>query len=243
MQRDQLFYAVYAALDPTHCAICRLCVTGAQRFLDGFLYERVNDPWSRTAFIEARGFCATHAWQLATIFDCATGTAIVYRHLIEQFHQAFIDLTSERALVAAGRRVLSGRRTRRGTLARAVRAWLEPRRPCPACSDQWDAEDRYLWATAQALPDPDFRARYEAGLGLCLRHLTDAMRQVGKEASFRWLVETERGLIEQLMQDLAEFWRNHDYRFREESMSEGERTAWRRVLHKVIGAPGMVWRA
>ncbi|MDR7484540.1 MAG: DUF6062 family protein [Armatimonadota bacterium] len=243
MQRDQLFHVVYEALDAQHCAICHLCVTGTRRFLDGFLYERVNDPWSRSAFIDARGFCAAHAWQLSTIFDCATGIAIVYRHLLDEFRRACVALASEPALAATGRRVLPRSRARRGSLSRAVGAWLQPRRPCPACSDQWEGEDRYAWATAQALPDQDFRTRYTGSLGLCLRHLVAVVRHVGGEASLQWLLQTERGLMERLMRDLEEFWRKHDYRFREEPMSDGERTAWRRVLHKVSGAPGMVWRA
>ncbi len=47
MQRDQLFHAVYEALSPGHCAVCQVSLEGVQRFLDGFMYERVNDPWSR----------------------------------------------------------------------------------------------------------------------------------------------------------------------------------------------------
>jgi hypothetical protein len=47
--------------------------------------------------------------------------------------------------------------------------------------------------------------------------------------------------MEMLLRDLSEFWRKHDYRFRHEPITTGEATSWKRVLHKYVGAPGLVW--
>ncbi len=242
MQRDQLFAAVYEALDFQHCAVCSLSLKGVQRFIDGFLYERVNDPWVRNTLIESRGFCPAHSWQLSGGFDSATGIAIVYRHLLEEFSHAFADRTERQAVGADGSRWFPWSDPANHTAAREIRTWLVPRTPCPACTDQWDAEDRYVWTTAEYLFDQDFRARYGTSLGLCVRHLTAVIDTMPQSADLAWLITTERRLMEALMQDLSEFWRKHDYRFHEEPMSEGERTCARRVLHKLVGGPGMVWR-
>jgi hypothetical protein len=244
VQRDALFHGVYRALHRDHCAVCQVSLETVDRFLWGFLYERVNDPWTRADLIAARGFCSTHAWQLSRVRDSATGIAIVYRHLLEEFLEAFTTMTAQQWAASVGRR----RRSLFGpqdeeVLAREVGQWLERRRPCLACQSQWDAEDRCLAATAGALDDADFRARYEASLGLCFPHLTAVTAIVGAPDSLAWLVRTERRLMEALAHDLAEFWRKHDYRFHHEGMTEQEAASWKRVLHKFIGAPGMVRKA
>ncbi|MDR7542699.1 MAG: DUF6062 family protein [Armatimonadota bacterium] len=241
MQHDQLFLAVYHALDWQHCAVCHLSVQGVERLIDGFLYERVNDPWTREDLLASRGFCAAHAWRLTHILDSQTGIAIVYRHLLQEFYDTFITEAAGRVSQPVGLRLaLFGGSN--GGLGRSLSAWLTPQRPCLACADQWQAEERYTWATAQALPDEDFRARYASSLGLCLRHLATVMTQTESSSDLEWLTNAERALLEGLLNDLSEFWRKHDYRFRHEPMSQGEATSWQRVLHKYVGAPGVVWR-
>jgi hypothetical protein len=217
-------------------------VQGVERLLNGFLYERVNDPWTRNDLLASRGFCAAHAWRLTNIMDSQTGIAIVYHHLLREFHDAFIAQTVGRLVQPVGlRRSLFGGSN--GGTGRSLAAWLTPQRPCLACADQWQAEERYTWATARALPDEDFRARYAASLGLCLRHLARVITQIESPADLEWFTDTERTLQESLLRDLAELWRKHDYRFRHEPMSDGEATSWRRAVHKYVGAPGMVWRS
>jgi hypothetical protein len=242
VQRDQLFHAVYHALDAQHCAICHLSLQGVERLLSGFLYERVNDPWTRDDLLASRGFCAAHAWRLTGVLDSQTGIAIVYHHLLQEFHDAFLERAARRLTQPVGLR-LSLFGSANGESGRSLAAWLTPRKPCLACSDQWQAEERYTWATVRALSDEDFRERYAVSLGLCLRHLAGVITQIESAPDLEWFTDTERALQESLLHDLSEFWRKHDYRFRHEPMSDGEATSWRRALHKYVGAPGMVWRS
>ncbi len=236
-----LFFAFFNALGPEQCAICRLSVDGVKRFFANFFYERVNDPWIRDDFIGARGFCTTHAWQMTGIIDSATGVAIIYRHLMEEFCAAFVRATSQQPVGTGARLWRPWAATPSQDAARDVQGWLRPQKPCLACADQWGAEDRYVWTAAGALSDLDLRARYEASLGLCVRHLTAVIEQIRRPDDFEWLVQTERQMMEKLIFDLSEFWRKHDYRFRHEPMGE-EKTSSRRVLHKMTGAAEMVWR-
>lgn len=66
------------------------------------------------------------------------------------------------------------------------------------------------------------------------------MEQDRQPADLDWLTQTERRLMEQLMHELSEFWRKHDYRCQHEPMSETERICRTRVLYKWGGGPGMV---
>jgi hypothetical protein len=53
MRGDQLFHAICKALSPQECGVCAQALDGIKRFLDGYMYERVNDPWSRAELIDA----------------------------------------------------------------------------------------------------------------------------------------------------------------------------------------------
>jgi hypothetical protein len=239
MRRDQLFHAVYGALSAQECGICAQVLVGTQRFLDAYMYERINDPWSRSELIDARGFCNAHAWQLTQGFDSASGLTILYHHLLQEFLDAFTRITEQGLVPAGGRRMLSILGNQHSPAAQEVKGWLAPRTLCPACADQRDTEERYTWAAAQALSDDDFRARYESGIGFCFRHLTAVMDQAPSASDLEWLTQAERHIMETLLRDLSEFWRKHDYRFRHEPISPGEATSWKRVLHKYVGAPGL----
>lgn len=64
------------------CPVCRVATQSARRYLDGFLYEQVNDPEVRAGLVKSRGFCSHHAWMLTQFHD-TLGVAIVYRHLVQ----------------------------------------------------------------------------------------------------------------------------------------------------------------
>ncbi|MDR7417647.1 MAG: DUF6062 family protein [Armatimonadota bacterium] len=241
MRRDQLFHAVYQALDAERCGICAQALNGVQRFLDSFMYERVTDSWTREEFIRARGFCNTHAWQLARGLTNASGLTILYHHLLHDFVEAYRRMVAAAPVSPAGRSMAALFGGRPEPRAREIGDWLAPRASCPACADQRETESRYAWAAAHALSDPDFRARYETSLGFCLRHLTKVLELATSAPDVEWLTAAEQRIAESLLQDLSEFWRKHDYRFHHEPISTGEATSWTRVLHKWTGAPGLVW--
>jgi hypothetical protein len=240
MQRDLMFHHVYEALDRDRCAICHVSVEAVEKYLWTFLYEGVNDPWFREVFIDARGFCPVHAWRLPAFHNSATGVAIVYRHLLQEFLDAFASQTERAAVGSGGRRWRPWGTASNVEAARGIERWQAPRVPCPACRAQWLAEDRYVAAAGRGLADRDFRSRYEASMGLCIRHLSVVFDQT-PETDLEWLVRTERGIIEGLIHELSEFWRKHDYRFHHEPWGT-EGSSWRRVLSKMAGVPGMVWR-
>ncbi len=65
------------------CPVCSLLTHGAEKALDGLMYEQVNDPMTRDRLVASQGFCNWHAWILPRIGNSATGVAIIYKHLLE----------------------------------------------------------------------------------------------------------------------------------------------------------------
>lgn len=88
--RHTPYFNLLDALKASGCALCTLGKTAAANFLDGMLYEYVNDPGMQQRLIEAHGFCATHSRLLLTYHN-ALGITILYnaimRHLEKELQQ------------------------------------------------------------------------------------------------------------------------------------------------------------
>ncbi len=61
MSRTMSYYDLRDALGQPGCPVCRLTARDADRYLDGLLWEHVNDPGVRVQVREAQGFCRDHA--------------------------------------------------------------------------------------------------------------------------------------------------------------------------------------
>jgi hypothetical protein len=61
------------------------------------------------------------------------------------------------------------------------------------------------------------------------------LRQKGSRRRAQALIGAQRNAWTTLMQELEEFIRKNDYRFREEAMTQQEETSWTRVLDVVVG--------
>ena len=62
MNRTMSFYDLRDALVEPGCPICRLKARVAERYLDGLLWESVNDPGMRDQVRRSLGFCHEHGW-------------------------------------------------------------------------------------------------------------------------------------------------------------------------------------
>lgn len=239
MKQKMLFAAVYEALGPDRCAVCRLSLDSVHRMLDGLLYEQVNDPWIRERLVNACGFCPTHAWKVRAL-NSPLGTAIIHRHLLEELLETFRGALQAVPASAKKRTKLPWQAHLGTPLELALAAWLKGRATCPACEVQHEAEGRYSDSVARAFDDPDFRAKYREGLGVCVRHIRGVLAEVAGPTDVEWFTGTEREIIQRLASELSEFVRKHDYRFAKEPRGN-EGTSWIRVIEKLAGAPGMVW--
>ena len=216
---DLVFARVQEALASGGCPVCRLSAHAVQRFLDNFLYERVNDPQTRELIQAAWGFCPQHAWMLPSQRHPVLGVAIVYRDLVHNL-RARLDALVHRAP---------------GDLPRAFRQTLPRPGSCPACAHRQRMEEVYLASLLEYVQEPEVQQALSGPAPLCLLHLLRAASVAPSRQVLARLVELHREALARLEQDLSELVRKHDYRFRHEGLSPTEATSWLRALEALSG--------
>ncbi len=229
MARDATYVDLVAALAKPGCPICRIVGQAVHRYLDGLLYENVNDVGVRARLRAAHGFCHSHAWEAAALKD-AFGMAIIYRDVVSTLSEELDKGVRTPRLPTSG---LLRREPRPGQfLARRLAA----RRPCPACSVQDEVTDATLGALVRNVNDPQMEEAFSSSSGLCLPHLRRALTLAEDGAAVETLVRVQRAALARLEGELAEFIRKHDYRFAAEEWGP-ERDSWRRAIAMMSGEP------
>lgn len=222
---DIIFVKVQEALAQGGCPICRIGHDSGRRFLWGFLYERVNDPYSREEVLASRGFCARHAWALGEFHD-ALGVAIVYRHLLQQLG---------RDIRRGSNPPPPGRRRGVADLAVRLRAALRPTRECPLCAHLRQAENSALHALVKRVDQPEVRERLSGPSALCLPHFLAGLPLADNPAAASRLIDAELAALAAATHDLDEFIRKHDYRFSAEGLTPGQAVSWARAIELLVG--------
>jgi hypothetical protein len=215
------YHDLVADLKRRGCPVCHGTVRSVWRYLDGLLWESVNDPGVRKDLRASHGFCREHwllALRVASQQSAASGIAILADDLLRH------------VLADAERAVSADRSTRRRGRP------LAPDAPCPGCvvSDRTAAAYLELLAVAEEGSEP-FDGIRRAGRGLCARHLADGFALVHGAAGRERLLGAFTHGAEELRRELQEFGRKHDYRFRSEGFTEAESTSWTRAVHRLAG--------
>jgi hypothetical protein len=219
------------------CPLCAARRQAEQRYIEGVLWEGVNDGHFRAKLKRSLGFCPEHAWVLQATEDThwrdGLGTASIYhdlaRHILEMLpNQAQNGPAPFRSRL---RRWLAQLRQRLWPTAPAARllAQLAPRQPCPVCRTGQGAEKRIVNILLDAWQMEEVQAAFSASAGLCLPHLRQALARADQKAT-AFLVETTAKKLDQLAADLAEYERQHAWRFRDEPKVEREEQAWVRAV-------------
>jgi len=240
MSRTSSYYDVRDALAEPGCAVCRLKSKAVERYLDGLLWESVNDPGVRRQVRQARGFCRDHAWLLVRP-AASLGVAILHRDVL----RAVLDILQGARFqappwlsVQRAHEALDAEQASTATAELVGR--LAPQAPCPACKQGAEMEVIYLDTLLQELLGEDgLLAAYRESAGLCLPHLRQALARLRSEAVFQALVDAQRAIWQRLEADVSEFIRKSDARFRDEPWGD-ERDAWLRAISAVAGSqPGV----
>jgi hypothetical protein len=230
------YYALRDALSEAGCAVCRLKTRAIERYLDGLLWENVNDPDVRREIRRAQGFCHEHAWGLAR-HGASLGAAILMRDALQNVLGALRDARCQALPDAPLRRALrSLDHGRQPASAAELLARLTPSAACPACAQGEEMERIYLDTLMEHLLGEDgLLATYEASDGLCLPHFRQVISRAQEETAFSAMVNAQRRIWERLLAQLSEFIRKNDYRFRDEPVGE-EGDAWLRAIAALAGA-------
>jgi hypothetical protein len=214
------YHDLMADLRKAGCPACHGAHRSAWRYIDGLLWESVNDPGTRARLRASLGFCREHslmAISVASAQSASLGMAILYEDLLRSAGRALAREARERSKRARGRRAVS-----------------RPR--CPACDSAEGHAANYL--TILAVSDPDSepgRAIGRHGHGLCLPHAMQGIAAAHTPAERDRLVEVFLRGADELRGELAEYARKTDYRFHHEGMSEAEASAWRRAVLRLVG--------
>ena len=166
----------------------------------------------------------------------ALGIALIYRDIIRDLADS---AEKERAGPRASRLTrLLGRESasRRGGHGRVRH--LEARAGCPACDVSQGAEAEYLDVLLAHLDDKKLYDAYADGEGLCLVHLLGALERCEDEATMQRLVVPQVVRYRLMLNDLDEFIRKRDHRFRGEKYGD-EGDVWLRAMNVVVGGAGM----
>jgi len=218
------------------CAVCRCLREDSARYLDGLLYEHVNDPGTRARLHASGGFCRWHAAMVPAIRDAGFGTSILaedlLRGVVAQARRAAARLERERPRRAWLRRLLD----RRSVLERT---WLGRHGAiCPACAFARAAESRYLAVVLQFGGDSEFDRALERSDGLCVPHVVRLVATEPRAPTLPAVLQRCAARWERLRNTVEAFADKHDYRKREPITGE-EALSWRLALEVLAGAPGV----
>lgn len=242
-KRGSQSYSYYETIDACGepgCPLCQLGQASANRHLTSLIYDSVNDIDLRDTLRASLGYCREHTWLLPHAGDSAPlGIAVVHRDLVNTIYKRLgtIDFAKSRGdrlraavTAAAG---LGGNLRREGENAQH----LPQKAQCPACERRDEAESLALKSISEALASRDegMVAALKGSDGLCLVHLRLALESAPNRESFELLVSLTRAQLDALLHDLDEFIRKSDHRFRDERISDQERSSWRRALQRIVG--------
>lgn len=221
MRRDLTYYEVLDVLESTQgCSMCAFESKRSRRYFQSLLHEFVNDPHIRSNLIRSKGYCRAHAHLLSEFRD-GLGTAILYHDQVKMF----LDFLRE-----------IGLHTSRRLRARAISRWRD-RDTCPACEHQSRHRSHFVATLIAGLsePDPGILEAWEKCPGLCVPHFLIVLDEDrGGLASDR-LVAHQRERFAELLDELDEFCRKQDFRFRDEPYGK-EKDSWLRAVEMITGA-------
>ncbi len=218
--RSSTGYELDRALKQPGCPICRVSQEGVHRYLDGLVYESVNDPGVREHVTLALGFCNRHAWEMSQLPGASLGLALLLRDSSKQW-QKQLD-----AVGAPGGRAED--------FAHQLAQASTPQRKCLACEQQSDIEHRFIETLLESLSDQAFTDALRGSSGLCRPHFVETCAAATGPSLLERLSTVQRAINQRLIGELDEFIRKNDYRFRGEGFGQ-EGDSWIRAIDHLSG--------
>ncbi|WP_432263606.1 DUF6062 family protein [Cupriavidus sp. TMH.W2] len=180
--------------------------------------------------------CNTHLWAAMGVLPARLRAVTLAHAMGAARAQLALALRPEAAQVRRGplrwlRAVRPAARLEALAIAREIAAGPLY---CPMCVRAEVAERRSLGLVLTLAETTAFRRQYEAGTGLCMRHLAAAQRQTGAAEAVQFLLSTQHAKLRLLDWELQEALRKQIWTSRcEHRGSEGE--AWMRALMVFAG--------
>jgi hypothetical protein len=233
MERKSVTYQQLQRImaEKSGCPVCHAGQQAGHLYLDGLLWESVNDPDIRGELLASLGFCGRHCRELLDFGGERLGVAIIQRAVMKEAVRQL-----EGTPLAPGRTLfqrLQDQLLRGGKMANRAEGGTAFE-PCPACLHQSQVEERAIQGLLTYLVD-DLDAPLQQVGGLCWPHLQQSLRLCDGEQSCVLLVEMHRRLWSEMIEDLGEFIRKQDHRFHGEPATEEERSSVDRSIGTLTG--------
>jgi len=210
------------------CLICLQAMEGVDEFLIRLGAEGEASPAIMTRLEGAYGLCQRHSWQLVRVGHPDQLSAL-YQHLLRT---TITRLEAAHEVLNLPRRGLQAKTSRRRRLL-AARNLLRPRGPCPACVHQAGVVRQAIEHLVTAVSmNPPQREGHDLPM-LCMSHFFRAVGSADRDTALV-LLQAQRRVLQKLAEELGEYARKLDYRFRDEPKGE-EQTAWLRAVRLFTG--------
>ena len=232
------YFEILDACAESGCPICRLGQRSAQRHLTSLIYDGVNDIPMRATLRDSYGYCHEHAWMLPNSGESAPlGIAIVHRDILNTLRSRLDEEVFNNERRTSLRAVVAGAINPQATAGPEDARHLPPKALCPACERRLEAEHLAFASLLEALDKQDqpMHSALESSDGFCIPHLRQALNYARSQQTFDALVDITKVQLSTLIEDLDEFIRKNDHRFREEKISSEERNSWQRALQRTSG--------
>jgi len=204
------FHDLVEACQQTGCPVCRVEQNVLDRYIGNLFYESVNDIKMRERLRASLGFCSEHArMALDRRLGNALGFAIIYQDVITNILRGLEKNSADSNT-------------------------FKPHRHCIVCHEQEKTSQLIVSALIDGLSESQLAKALRSSDGLCIPHLKLAFESVRDTAASEVLRSTHFEKLESLNNELAEFIRKNDYRFKDEGFgAEGD--SWRRAVNKLTG--------
>ena len=236
MKQTMIFHDLRDAFAKPGCPICRLNAAAAGHYIDGFLWENVNDPAVREQFRRAQGLCHRHSSQLVRP-GASLGVAILMHDVLQSVLGAMEEARFEPLPALSLRRAQEKLDPTQPSAATAeLVGRLTPQASCPVCVHVAEIEAIYLTTLVEhLLGTGGLLPSYRASDGLCLTHFRRVLQFARDREVFHAIVDAQRAIWQRLAGQLAAAIRKSDYRFRDEPPGD-ESGAWLRGIAALTGA-------
>jgi hypothetical protein len=215
------------------CLVCSSLRQVARRYIFSFLYEGMMSGSARAQFLEGGGFCREHFWQAKAIeTECwadGFGLAILCENLLARTLNDVERLPN--AKHAKKTFIFGIEKPSNGTPAKCG---VIPGSGCTVCVTLKESENHYLVVLQNLLEEAQFSQQYQRSPGLCFYHLRASAQQWSSAAALTLVRSTASKVVRQLIADLREFQRKHDYQFRHEPRG-AESASPERALDFLVG--------
>lgn len=238
MTRDFIYHELKDNLEQDLCPICTLINKNIDRFIEGLLYESVNDVEIRKDIKKSKGYCNYHGWKIESFGD-PLAHSIIYGDLMESLGDSIENFLKDINSINYEKKLFSNK-TKENNKLEKFRKNLNTKDNCPICKMVFDSEKLYILSFAEYIrEDNEFKAQFEESGFLCIPHIIKLLEFYSDINTMKKIMEVQLSKIKKLSHHLSEIKRKSDYRFSNEDSSSEEKTAWIKAIKQWVGEPGI----